>query len=158
MQEIQGQKFKRVNFNEDMERYLIFKLTPEKKLLNIIQDLKAVFPQHKRWLNLVDDKEQKEKEILEKFRKKAQLYKKICQYWLNNNTGLATEFNEYFQNVDKEVHADDVIKFFDAMKKKHSLNSKDIIVFIHIYVEQAMGVQLFEESALKIEKELQLAS
>jgi len=40
-------------------------------------------------------------------------------------------------------------------KKKLSLNTKDIVIFVHTYLEQVVGIQLFEESALKIEKDLE---
>lgn len=146
--------FKRIDFNEKLEKHLIFELTPEKKLLSIVRDLKDVFPRQKEWHNLTEDKDKKHAELLEKFRRQGKLYKKVCQYWLNNNMALVQAFNEHFENTNKEIGADEVVKFFHDIKKKLSLNTKDIIIFIHIYLEQSLGIQLFEEAAKKIESEL----
>jgi len=152
---MEKQTYKRINFNEAVAKYLIFKATPEKKLLNIISELKDVFPKQKEWRDLSDNRTQKEAEILEKFMRKGNLYKKICQNWMINNKNLAEEFNNNFKDTNKEVSADDVVKFFDSAKKKLSLNTRDIVIFIHTYLEQVVGMQLFEEAALKIEKELE---
>jgi molybdopterin converting factor small subunit len=143
--------FKRIDFNENVERHLIFKLTPEKKLLSIIQDLKEVFPRQKEWRDLTENRAQKVIEILDKFRKKGKLFKKVCQYWLNNNTQLIQAFNDHFQNIETEISTDDVVKFFAETKKKFSLDNKDIVIFVHLYLEQSLGIQLFEDSAKKIE-------
>ena len=147
--------FKRINFNDAVAKYLVFNATPEKKLINIIQGLKDAFPKQKEWRNLTENRPQKEVEIMEKFAKRGNLYKKVCQNWMVANKNLAEDFNAHFQNTDKEISTDDVVKFFDSTKKKLSLNTKDIVIFIHTYLEQVVGIQLFEESALKIEKELE---
>ena len=147
--------YKRINFNEKVAKYLVFEATPEKKLLNIIRDLKDVFPKQKEWRNLTDNRKEKEAEVLEKFLKKGNLYKKVCQNWMMNNKQMAEEFNTYFQDTEKEISTDEVVKFFDSMKKKLSLNTKDVVIFIHTYLEQVVGIQLFEESATKIEKDLE---
>jgi hypothetical protein len=147
--------YKRINFNDGVAQYLVFKATPEKKLLNIIRDLKDAFPKQKEWRNLTENRPQKEAEIMDKFWRKGNLYKKICQNWMLANKTLAEEFNTHFQNTEKEISTDDVVKFFDSAKKKLSLNTKDIVIFIHTYLEQVVGIQLFEESALKIEKDLE---
>ncbi len=146
--------YKKIDFNEKVEKYLIFELTPEKKLLGIIKDLKDIFPRQKDWKDLTENREQKEAEILDKFRRRGKLYKKVCQNWLNNNMPLIQAFNEHFENLEREISTDDVVKYFAEMKKKFSLNTKDIIIFIHLYLEQSMGIQLFEESAKKIEAEV----
>ena len=151
------QTFKKVNFNEPMEKYLIFELTPEKKLLDMISDLKDVFPKQKEWRNLSDNRPQKEAELIDKFRRRGKLYRKICQNWMNRNMHLAEEFNNYFQTQDKEISTEEVLKFFEILKKKHNMDIKDIFVFIHIYLEHGVGMQLFEESALKLEAELDKA-
>lgn len=143
--------YKKIDFNETVENYLIFELTPEKKLLSIIRDLKEVFPRQKEWRDLTENKEQKKAEILDKFRRRGKLYKKICQNWLTNNMQLIQAFNDHFENIEKEISTDDVVKFFSEMKKKFSLDKKDLIIFVHLYLEQSMGIQLFEESAKKIE-------
>jgi len=147
--------YKRINFNEAVAKYLVFSATPEKKLLNIIRDLKDAFPKQSEWRNLTENRPQKELEIMEKFGRRGNLYKKVCQSWMLANKGLAEEFNAHFQNTDKEISTDDVVKFFDSAKKKLSLNTKDIVIFVHTYLEQVVGIQLFEESALQIEKELE---
>ncbi|MEI6079794.1 MAG: hypothetical protein WCQ53_04050 [bacterium] len=149
------QTFKRVNFDEPMEKYLIFDLTPEKKLLDIIAELKDVFPKQKEWRNLSDNRPQKETEIIDKFRRRGKLYRKICQNWMNKNMNLAEEFNNYFQSQDKEISTEEVLKFFETLKKKFNMGIKDIFVFIHIYLEHGIGMQLFEESAVKLESELE---
>ena len=151
------QTFKKVNFNEPMEKYLIFDLTPEKKLLDIIADLKDVFPRQKEWRNLTDNRPQNEAELLDKFRRRGKLYRKICQNWMNKNMHLAEEFNTYFQTQDKEISTEEVLKFFETLKKNHNMDIKDIFVFIHIYLEHGIGMQLFEESAVKLEAELDKA-
>ncbi len=143
--------FKRINFDEKIERHLIFKLTPEKTLLSIIKDLKDVFPRQKDWRDLVENKDQKQNELLEKFRKQGKFYKKVCQYWLSNNMALVQAFNEHFENTDKEIGADEVVKFFSDIKKKLSMSTEEIIIFIHVYLEQSIGIQLFEDAAKKIE-------
>ena len=143
--------FKRINFDEKIERHLIFKLTPEKKLLSIIKDLKDVFPRQKDWRDLAENKDQKQNELLEKFRKQGKFYKKVCQYWLSNNMALVQAFNEHFENTDKEIGADEVVKFFSDIKKKLSMSTEEIIIFIHVYLEQSIGIQLFEDAAKKIE-------
>ncbi len=144
-------EFKRIDFNEQTERQLIFELTPEKKLLSIIKDLKDIFPRQKEWQDLTENKEKKQAELLDKFRRQGKLYKKICQYWLSNNTPLVQAFNKHFENTDKEIGADEVVKFFQDTKKKLSLSTADIIIFVHIYLEQSLGIQLFTEAAKKIE-------
>jgi len=143
--------FKRIDFNEKIEKQLIFELTPEKKLLSIIKDLKDIFPRQKEWQNLTENKEKKHAELIDKFRRQGKLYKKVCQYWLSNNMPLVQAFNEHFENTDKEIGADEVVKFFHDVKKKLSLSTTDIIIFVHIYLEQSLGMQLFEEAAKKIE-------
>ena len=152
---MEKQSYKRINFNEAVAKYLIFKATPEKKLLNIISDLKDAFPRQKEWRNLTENRTQKEAEIMEKFMRKGNLYKKVCQNWMVANKNLAEKFNAHFQNTDKEISAEEVVKFFDSAKKELSLNTKDIVIFIHTYLEQVVGIQLLQESALKIEKDLE---
>jgi hypothetical protein len=151
------QTFKKVNFNEPMEKYLIFDLTPEKKLLDIIADLKDVFPKQKDWRDLKDNRPQKEAELIDKFRRRGKLYRKICQNWMNKNMHLAEEFNTYFQTQDKEISTEEVLKFFEILKKNHNMSIKDLFVFIHIYLEHGIGMQLFEESAVKLDAELEKA-
>jgi cell fate (sporulation/competence/biofilm development) regulator YlbF (YheA/YmcA/DUF963 family) len=146
--------YKRINFNDAVAKYLVFNATPEKKLLNIIRDLKEAFPKQSEWKNLTENRPAKELEIMEKFGRRGNLYKKVCQSWMVNHKDLAEEFNAHFQNTDKEISTDDVVKFFDSAKKKLSLNTKDIVIFVHTYLEQVVGIQLFEESALKIEQDL----
>ncbi|MCX6113402.1 MAG: hypothetical protein NTY22_09040 [Proteobacteria bacterium] len=152
---MEKQTFKKVNFNEPMEKYLIFDLTPEKKLLDIVAELKDVFPRQKEWRNLNDNRPQKEIELLEKFRRRGKLYRKICQNWMNKNMHLAEEFNNYFQSSDKEISTEEVLKFFESIKKKFNMSIKDIMVFVHIYLEHGIGMSLFEESALKLDAELE---
>ena len=152
---MENRTYKRINFNDAVAKYLVFNATPEKKLLNIIKDLKDAFPKQKEWKNLTENRPQKEIEIMEKFGRKGNLYKKVCQNWMVANKTLAEDFNAHFQNTEKEISTDDVVKFFDSAKKKLSLNTKDIVIFVHTYLEQVVGIQLFEESALKIEKDLE---
>jgi hypothetical protein len=147
------QSFKRINFDENLEKYLLFELTPEKKLLTIIKNLKDVFPKQKRWRNFEEDKESKIVELLEKFQRRGKLYREVCKNWFTKNQHLSDEFTNYFQSTDKEISTEEVLKFFKELREKHSLNIKDIFVFIHVYVEQVLGMQLFEESALKLEEE-----
>ena len=152
---MEKQKFKKINFNEAMERYLIFEKTPEKKLLSIISGLKDLFPKQKEWRNLEDNRNQKELELIEKFRKKGKLYRKICQNWINNNMSLVEEFNKSFQDTDKEVSTKDLLKFFENIKNKYSLSSKDLAIFVHIYIENSLCMALFEDSASILDKELE---
>jgi hypothetical protein len=152
---MEKQTFKKINFNEAMERYLVFELTPEKKLLDIIRNLKDVFPRQKEWKNLTENKGQKELEILDKFRRKGKLYRKLCQNWMNKNMHLAEAFNEHFQDTEKEISTEEVIKFFDILKKNFKLGTKDIAVFVHVYLEGGLGMALFEDSANKLNSEIE---
>lgn len=152
---MEKQSFKKIDFNEAMERYLVFDLTPEKKLLDIIKELKDVFPKQKDWRDLTDNRPQKEAEVLEKFRRKGKLYRKICQNWMNKNMHLAEAFNEHFQSTEKEISTEEVLKFFDILKKNFKLSIKDVAVFIHVYLEGGLGMALFEDSAKKLDAEIQ---
>lgn len=145
--------FKKILFDERLERYLIFNVTNEKKLFNIIKELAEIFPK-KKWKDLKENRAEKEIEILEKFRKKGKFYKKICTSWLLNNKNLIEAFNNHFKEQSQEITANEVLDFFKQLKEKFNLNTKDIVIFIHIYLEQVLGMSLFEESALSIEKEL----
>ena len=131
---MQTQNYKRINFNEPVEKYLIFEVTPSKKLLNTIRELKDVFPKQKEWTDLENNKDQKQLEILDKFRKKGKLYKRICQNWLSNNLNLVQAFNQHFENIDKEISTDEVLKFFKKLKSDFTLDNKDLILFVHIYI------------------------
>jgi hypothetical protein len=148
------QEFKRILFNDSVENYLIFNITSQKKLLIIIKNLKELFPKKKYWNNIEEDKDNKQSEILSKFRKKGKFYKKICKNWLTNNIKLIESFNEHFKSTDKEISTEEVLKFFENLKKENNLNIKDIILFVHIYIEETLGISLFKDSAKKLEKEL----
>ena len=152
---MEKQSFKKINFNEPMERFLVFELTPEKKLLDIITDLKDVFPKQKDWRNLTENRPQKEAEVLEKFRRKGKLYRKICQNWMNKNMHLAEAFNKYFKDTDREISTEEVQKFFETLKNNFKLGTKDIAVFVHVYLEGGLGMVLFEDSAVKLNAEIE---
>ncbi|MBN1115049.1 MAG: hypothetical protein JXA66_06880 [Oligoflexia bacterium] len=147
--------FKKIRFDETVERHLVFAKTPEKKLLQIIKNLKDVFPKQKFWKNLEESRNEKVTELMTKFRKRGKFYREICKSWLTVNSNLGEEFSDFFRNTEKEVDTDDVVKFFHELKSKHKLGAVDIVIFIHIYVEQVLGVQLFEESAKILEEDLE---
>jgi len=147
-----SKNFRRIKIDEKVEKYLLLKATPEKKLLQIISNLKDIFPKQKMWNNLTDDRAEKIAELITKFQKRGKLYREVGKNWLTKNQNLADDFTKFTQSFEGEISTEEVVKFFNKMMKQHSINPLDVAIFVHIYVEQIVGMQLFEESNEAIEK------
>lgn len=152
---MENKEFKKINVNSDVYKYLLFDFVPEKKLINIIKNLKEIFPKQKYWTNLSESTEEKKQEIYNKFERKGKLYKEIAKYWLSNYKEASEDFNKFVESFDLEISTEEVIKHFNDYKEKYKMNIVDIALFIHIYVEQVLGLQLFKESTEAIENELE---
>lgn len=152
---MQKNEFKRINVDSRAYKYLIFEAVPEKKLLNTIKNLKDVFPNQKHWVSLDGEEAlQKKEEILNKFEKKGKLFKELAKYWLNTIKPQCEEFQKFIESFESEVSTEEVIKFFNGLKEKYNMNSIDVALFVHIYLEQVVGMQLFEDSTKVLEEEL----
>lgn len=152
---MQKNEFKRINIDSRAYKYLIFKAVPEKKLLNTIKNLKDVFPNQKYWVSLEGEEATvKKDEILTKFEKKGKLFKELAKYWLNTIKPQCDEFQKFMESFELEISTEEVVKFFNGLKEKYNMNSIDVALFVHIYLEQVVGMQLFEESTKKLENEL----
>jgi hypothetical protein len=149
---MEKQNYRRIKIDERVEKYLILEKTPEKKLLNIIKDLKDVFPKQKYWSNLKEGKKEKIQEMLEKFNHRGNFYREIGKYWIKQNQMLAEMFTTFINNFEQEISTEEVLKFFETAEKELSLNYVDIAIFVHFYVEQMVGMQLFDETNSKIEE------
>lgn len=153
---MQNKEFKRINVDSRLYKYLMFEAIPEKRLLNSIKNLKEVFPNQKYWNNLGGEEASKKKEeLLNKFEKKGKLYKDLAKYWLNNIKPQCEEFQKFVESFELEVSTEEVLKFFNNLKEKYSMNAVDVALFVHIYLEQVVGMQLFEESTKVLENELE---
>jgi hypothetical protein len=149
-----NKNFRRIKIDERVEKYLLLTATPEKKLLKIISNLKDIFPNQKTWNNLTENRDQKLAELITKFQKRGKLYREVGKNWLTNNNNLAEDFSTFTKTFEGEISTEEVVKFFRKLMKDRSVNIIDIAIFIHIYVEQVVGMQLFEESNEVIEKEV----
>jgi len=148
-----NKEFKKINFDKKLYEYFLFELTPQKKLFNIIKNLKDVFNKQSIWTNT--DSINKNKDlILLKFEKKGRFFKEVAKQYINLNKIACEDFNKFLESFDQEVSTDELINFFNSFKEKHNMNIKDLVLFIHIYVEELLGLKMFKETTEYFEKQL----
>lgn len=148
-----NKEFKKINFDKKLYEYFLFELISQKKLLNTIKSLKDVFTKQKT-LSSIDAISNNKDLILLKFDKKGKFFRELAKHYVNSNKEACEEFNKFLESFDLEVSTDELIKFFNSLKEKHQMNIKDLVLFIHIYVEELLGLKMFKETAEYFEKEL----
>jgi len=148
-------EFKKINIDKKLYNYFLFNLIPQKKLFSSIKNLKDVFPKQKDWKNIETlSYEDKKQELISKFEKKGKFFKELSKHYVNLNKNACQDFNKFLESFDVEISTDELINFFNSFKQKYNMNIKDIVLFIHIYVEELLGLKMYKETTQYFEDEL----